>query len=81
MKDKEKTSFTTHNGHYKFKVMPFDFTNTFTTFQPLMNSVLELYLKMFVIVFYDILIHSSSMELHINPFRTKSVRSNQLYVK
>lgn len=30
--DVSKTAFITHEGHYKFLVMPFDLTNTPSTF-------------------------------------------------
>ena len=38
--DMPKTTFRTHEAHYKFLVMPFGLTNAPSTFQSLMNSIL-----------------------------------------
>ena len=37
----EKTAFATHNGHWEFRVMPFDRANAPATFQRLMDLVLS----------------------------------------
>lgn len=39
--DVPKMAFCTHEGHYKFLVMPFGPTNAPTTFQGLMNEVFK----------------------------------------
>jgi hypothetical protein len=41
LEDAQKTAFSFERGHYEFLKMPFGLTNTPTTFQRLMDEVLE----------------------------------------
>jgi hypothetical protein len=83
-KDVKKIAFKTHQRHYEFKVMPFGLINISATFQALINNVLEPYLRIFVLIFFDdILIYSSLMEYHIIHLKTilEALIHNQLFVK
>jgi len=68
--EENKTTFSTHVGHYEFKVVAFGLSGVPGTFQGAMNSTLKPCLRRCAIVFFDdILIYSKTFEEHINHLR------------
>ena len=64
--------------------MPFGLINAPTTFMSFMNKTFQQYLDQFVLIFIDdILIYSSSKEMHEQHLRTvlQILREQQLYAK
>jgi len=80
--DEHKTSFKTYHVHYQFRVMPFGLTNAPATFQCAMNSILEPFLRKFVLIFIDdILIYSASWSDHLIHVKVvlESLKANKLF--
>lgn len=68
--DIAKTAFQTHHGHYEYRVMPYGVTGGPATFQHVMNSVLAIVLRKFVVVFIDdVLIYSKTWAEHLQHIR------------
>jgi hypothetical protein len=82
--DIDKTTFMTHHDHFEFLVMPFGLTNAPTTFQALMNDVLQDFIRVFILVFFDdILIFSPSWTSHLQHLWAilQCLRDHSLAVK
>lgn len=82
--DEYKIAFKTHQGHYQFKVMPFGLTNAPTTFQCLMNTILQPHLRKCVLMFLDdILVYTQDLQSHITHLKSvlTLLRNNSFYLK
>eukprot|EP01018_Ginkgo_biloba_P010330 Gb_18703 [translate_table: standard] len=84
IEDQEKTTFSTHHGHYEFKVMPFGLCNAPATFQGLMNKVFIKCLRKFLVIFFDdILVYNKTWDEHLQHVdKVLSIlEGQQLYAK
>ncbi|KAM9980171.1 hypothetical protein ACTFIZ_010232 [Dictyostelium cf. discoideum] len=80
--DRDKTTFVSHMGQYRYKVMPFGLSNAPATFQRCMNELLKGDLRKNIIVFIDdFIIFSKDKESHFehlkivfNKFKEKDAK-------
>lgn len=82
--DEFKTAFCTHQGLYKFLVVPFGVTGGPFSFQGWMYAVLEPLLRKGVLVFMDdILTHNSTLQEHVSQLRAvfQLLKENKVVIK
>ena len=80
--DKEKTAFSTHQGHFEFNVMPFGLTNAPATFQRLMECALAgLTNEQCLIYLDDIIIFSFSFPEHLQRLRNTFMALHQAHLQ
>jgi hypothetical protein len=78
------TAFNTRYGSYEWRVMPFGLCNAPSSFQRLMNAILQDGVDDFVVVYLDdILIFSKTPEEHAKHLRwvLERLREHKLYAK
>lgn len=79
--DREKTAFTTGDGLWQFKVMPFGLCNAPATFERLMDKVLQgLPLNVCLVYLDDILVHGKTFEAalhHLSDVFERLRKANQ----
>ena len=64
-RDREQTAFSTPEGHFQFKHMPFGLTNSPATFQRAMNTILNGLTWMDCLVYLDdIVIFAKNLQEH-----------------
>lgn len=80
--DREKTAFSTQNGHYEFLRMPFGLKTAPATFQRTMNNVLRGLQGVHCLVYLDdILIYSNGLDLHLQKLRAVFDRLRETNLK
>uniref|UniRef100_A0A8R7PQE7 Reverse transcriptase domain-containing protein n=1 Tax=Triticum urartu TaxID=4572 RepID=A0A8R7PQE7_TRIUA len=82
--DDFKTAFRTHQGLYEFLVMPFGVAGGPSTFQGVVNFSFDGLLRKGVLLFMDdILVHSHTLEEHVQKLRAvfQILRQNQFVIK
>ena len=69
-RDREKTAFTCHRGHFQFNRVPFGLTNAPAVFQRAMDGILSPVLGRSALVYIDdIVVFSRSTEEHLEHLR------------
>lgn len=83
-RDIEKTGFSTHNGHYEFKKMPFGLINAPATFQRVMNQALSGTIGSECFVYLDdIIVFSDNFETHLRKLNIvfQRLREHKLLIQ
>ena len=79
-----KKTINTLFGHLQFTIMGFGLTNAPATFRTLINTILQPYIRKFVVVLLDVILMFSKLwKDHLNHLRIVliTVRSDELYCK
>jgi len=75
--------FQTYYRYFKYLVIPFELTNVFTSFQAIINYILQEYLDVFIIIYLDnILIYLKTLDTSITkrlPFYTNYMLEPKAY--